>query len=85
MSEVNKAKAYEVWDTPSGNLLAYFERYGQALDFLQEQVEGLGIEWIKGIALLEVKPDQHVEVLGQDHDLLPLIRVEAKGAARSDA
>ncbi len=69
--------AYEVWDTPSGNLLAHFERYGQALDFLHEQVDGLGSDWVDGIALLELKTDGALELVAQDRALLPLIRVPA--------
>lgn len=69
---------YEVWDTPSGNVLESFERYGQALDFLHEQVEGLGVEWIEGVALLEIKEDGRArELVASDHALLQLIRIPA--------
>lgn len=69
--------AYEIWDTPSGNVLAHFDRYGRALDFLHEQVEGLGSDWVEGIALLELKVGGAVELVAQDRALLPLIRVPA--------
>lgn len=69
---------YEVWDTPSGNVLAHFQRYGQALDFLREHVEDLGTGWIEGIALLEIKDDGRArELVASDRALLPLIRVPA--------
>lgn len=73
--------AYEVWDTPSGNVLAYFERYGQSIDFLRDQVEGLGSAWVDGVALLEVKPSGRREVVAQDRALLSLIRMPVHAVA----
>lgn len=69
--------SYEVWDAPSANVLAHFDRYGQALDFLHDQVDGLGPDWIEGIALLELKSNGALELVAEDRGLLPLIRVPA--------
>lgn len=70
---------YEIWDTPSGNLIAHFDRYGQALDFMRDQVDRLGSPSVDGVVLFEVQGDGHSRaIVAEDRALLPLLRVPAR-------
>ncbi|MEK7863262.1 MAG: hypothetical protein AAB295_08365 [Chloroflexota bacterium] len=72
---------YEVWDATSGNLLAHFERYGEALDFLREQVRGLGTSWLAGVALFEGGAGSARTLVAEDATLLPLLRIPDRSPA----
>ncbi len=73
---------YEIWDTKSGNLLAHFDRYGEALDFMRGQIDGLGTSWVDGMALFEIMDGGRPrELVAEGRGLLPLVRVPARGQA----
>lgn len=73
---------YEIWDTRSGNLLAHFERYGAALDFMRDQIEGLGISWVDGVAFFEITDHgRSRDLVAENGALLPLLRIPVRTSA----
>jgi hypothetical protein len=73
---------YEIWDTTSRNLLARFDRYGEALDFLRDQIARLGTSWVDGITLFEIADrGRSRQLVAEDRSLLPLLRVRAGSPA----